>query len=206
MLLLGGLAAGPAAAEQNGGGGALDKAAFKAGCEAAGGSYVENRDGSFQCNGRHGGVVKCPDTTSPCTFIPPAQHGQPTDPSEGTVGIIWDGIVGAIDGGGEVPAAPANEPPAAEADASRVAEDGTLRRDAAKGLLANDADPDGDELAARVVKGPRNGKLALKADGSFAYTPKRDFHGTDRFTYEVSDGRGGTATATATIKVQARPE
>jgi hypothetical protein len=33
------------------------------------------------------------------------------------------------------------------------------------------------------------------------YTPQEDFIGTDSFSYFVSDGRGGTATATVTVMV-----
>ncbi len=58
---------------------------------------------------------------------------------------------------------------------------------------------------ARLVERPANGRLTLNANGSFVYEPKRNFHGTDRFTYEVSDGKGDTAVATVTIKVAARP-
>ena len=35
------------------------------------------------------------------------------------------------------------------------------------------------------------------------YTPNANFNGTDTFTYEVSDGNGGTAQATVTITVNA---
>ncbi len=66
-LLLTTAMAAHASAESNNGS-AMDKAAFKTGCEAGGGSYIDNPDGSFQCNGRSGGVVECKDTTSPCTY------------------------------------------------------------------------------------------------------------------------------------------
>ncbi|HEU5135463.1 MAG TPA: cadherin-like domain-containing protein [Steroidobacteraceae bacterium] len=33
------------------------------------------------------------------------------------------------------------------------------------------------------------------------YDPNRNFRGTDRFTYTIADGRGGTATATVTVIV-----
>lgn len=48
----------------------IDKGAFKTGCESGGGSYVENADGSFQCNTKSGGTIKCPDTKSQCVSIP----------------------------------------------------------------------------------------------------------------------------------------
>lgn len=49
----------------------MDKGAFKTGCQStAGNSYVENNDGSFQCNLKDGGVIKCPDTKSQCSYTP----------------------------------------------------------------------------------------------------------------------------------------
>ena len=35
---------------------------------------------------------------------------------------------------------------------------------------------------------PSHGKLALKADGSFVYTPAKDYTGTDTFTYKIMSG------------------
>lgn len=67
-LLLAGSMVSPAGAADNNP--RLDKSAFKAGCESGGGSYVENPDGSFQCNLKDGGTIKCPDTTSPCSYTP----------------------------------------------------------------------------------------------------------------------------------------
>lgn len=45
---------------------AVDKGAFKSGCESGGHSFVENADGSFQCNLKSGGVIKCGSQT--CTY------------------------------------------------------------------------------------------------------------------------------------------
>ncbi|MEE8134835.1 MAG: tandem-95 repeat protein, partial [Gemmatimonadales bacterium] len=38
-------------------------------------------------------------------------------------------------------------------------------------------------------------------DGTFTYTPDANFNGSDGFTYEISDGAGGTAQASVTITV-----
>lgn len=72
---------------------------------------------------------------------------------------------------------------------------------AAPGVLANDADPDGDPLAAVLVSGPAHGALVLRADGSFAYTASASFAGTDAFTYAPSDGHllGAAATVVLTV-------
>ena len=48
---------------------------------------------------------------------------------------------------------------------------------------------------------PQHGTVIVNADGSFTYTPSRDYNGTDFFTYTLTDNIGGTSTATVTIQV-----
>jgi VCBS repeat-containing protein len=70
-------------------------------------------------------------------------------------------------------------------------------------LILNDSDIDGDLLTVNPTPaaGPTNGILVLNSDGTFTYTPDPDFNGTDAFTYQVSDGNGGTSQAIVTISV-----
>jgi hypothetical protein len=86
-------------------------------------------------------------------------------------------------------------------DAYSVKEDKTMTVKA-PGVLGNDTDPDGDRLTASLFSPPKNGTLTLKTDGSITYKPKKDYNGTDRFTYKGSDGQGGTDTATVSIRVK----
>ena len=68
-------------------------------------------------------------------------------------------------------------------------------------VLANDTDADGDALS--VTPGEfttaQGAKVVLKADGAFTWTPGEAHIGNDSFQYTVSDGFGGTSTATAVI-------
>ncbi|PLS20364.1 hypothetical protein C0U40_17155 [Amylibacter cionae] len=68
-------------------------------------------------------------------------------------------------------------------------------------LLASDVD--GDTLRYAVETQATHGTVAIRPDGSYAYTPGADFNGTDSFTYTVSDGNGGTDTQTVNITVNA---
>ena len=95
-----------------------------------------------------------------------------------------------------------NDLPAAQPDSYGMAEDGALNIPAA-GVLANDADIDGNPLTALLVGGPANGSLTLNADGSFTYTPNADFNGIDNFTYRAQDGAAGSNPATVAITVSA---
>jgi len=76
----------------------------------------------------------------------------------------------------------------------------------APGVLSYDFDVDGDTITASLLTGPSHaaaGSFTLNADGSFAYTPELNYFGTDHFTYQVSDGNGGTDTATVFITITA---
>jgi uncharacterized repeat protein (TIGR01451 family) len=100
-----------------------------------------------------------------------------------------------------------NDAPVATNDSYSTDEDTPLTV-AASGVLANDSDLDGDTLTATLLSGPSNGSLTLNANGSFSYTPNADYYGPDSFTYTISDGHGGSATATVSITVnlvKARP-
>jgi V8-like Glu-specific endopeptidase len=98
-----------------------------------------------------------------------------------------------------------NEPPVAVPDAYKLREDAPLTV-AARGVLANDTDAEGDALTAELVKGPDHGTLELNVDGSFTYTPKASFSGEDSFTYRALDGRGRSTTAIAHLSVAHRPD
>jgi hypothetical protein len=73
------------------------------------------------------------------------------------------------------------------------------------GILANDQDADGDHPLTLVnVGNPAHGTLLLNADGSFTYTPVKDFTGpTDSFTYQVNDGLNDSNVATVTFDFKA---
>jgi hypothetical protein len=70
------------------------------------------------------------------------------------------------------------------------------------GLLANDTDVDGDPLTLSVLRRPTNGQLAIAADGTFTYTPRLDFVGTDTFSYTAYDGDLCSAPVTVTLAIR----
>lgn len=61
-------------------------------------------------------------------------------------------------------------------------------------VLINDSDPDGDTLSIVSVSVPTNGAIATIQGTEILLSNIRG--GTSAFTYTISDGRGGTATAT----------
>ncbi|MEO0370153.1 MAG: Ig-like domain-containing protein, partial [Pseudomonadota bacterium] len=115
---------------------------------------------------------------------------------------------GGDDGGPTAPLAPddpteldtlddeaTNTPPTATDSSLTIAEDNGF-----SGTLPG-TDPDGGAVNFTLTTGPDNGTVALSNDGTFVYTPNTDFNGEDSFTYTVSDGAGGSTTATVTVTV-----
>jgi hypothetical protein len=68
-------------------------------------------------------------------------------------------------------------------------------------VLGNDLDVDGDPLTVTGTTTPGHGSAALHPDGTVTYTPDGGFQGTDSFGYTISDGAGGTASATVNVTV-----
>ena len=66
----------------------------------------------------------------------------------------------------------------------------------------NDSDVDGPSLRASLIGPPLHGRLTLQANGAFVYVPNGTHSGTDRFQYQVDDGLGALAVATAVITVR----
>jgi hypothetical protein len=74
-----------------------------------------------------------------------------------------------------------------------------VRRRAVIDVLANDFDVDGDALSVIDVTPPSHGRVKLLDDGRIYYRASRGWIGSDSFNYTISDGNGGTATATVTV-------
>ena len=97
--------------------------------------------------------------------------------------------------------APDDAPPSASPDTYQVGAGGSLTVSAADGVLANDADPEGNALTAERITQPANGVLVFNADGSFQYTPNPGFVGTDSFTYVANDGTSDSQSKIVTLNV-----
>ena len=85
---------------------------------------------------------------------------------------------------------PANRAPVAADDPASTPRDVPVDVE----VLRNDTDADGDDLHVTSVGAPGHGTATENAD-VVTYTPVAGFDGNDSFAYTVSDGRGGTDTA-----------
>ncbi|MFO7606535.1 MAG: Ig-like domain-containing protein [Desulfurivibrionaceae bacterium] len=108
------------------------------------------------------------------------------------VAAVYDDTDGEV---GEVE--PVNNPPVAQDLAVTLNEN-----DTATSFLSA-TDPDNDPLNYVIVTPPASGAAVLidSVSGEFQYTPKKDFSGSDSFTYQASDGSANSATATVSLTV-----
>jgi len=74
-------------------------------------------------------------------------------------------------------------------------------------VLVNDTDDDGDSLSVTDVTQGQHGTVSVKPDSTITFTPDGSFPGSggDLFSYTISDGFGGTSTATVTISALNTP-
>lgn len=70
-------------------------------------------------------------------------------------------------------------------------------------VLANDSDVDGDALSFVNISSAAHGSVIVNSDKTLTYTPTTGFYGSDSFTYTISDGHGGQATATVNVSIPA---
>ena len=90
-----------------------------------------------------------------------------------------------------------NRPPLAIDDNVSVDEDSQVVID----VLANDTDPDGDDLYIASVTTPSFGMATILGGIEIEYIPNPDEDGTDTFCYAVEDGKGENDDAVVTVTV-----
>jgi len=100
-----------------------------------------------------------------------------------------------------------NQAPVASDDSYTI-DDGEVLTVAAATLLDGDTDADDDTLTVTGVSNAVNGTVSLDdkddsdpANDAVIFTPTPDFSGAASFEYTVTDGFGGTDTATVTVSV-----
>lgn len=142
------------------------------------GSLVLNADGSF-------------------LYTPNSEYSGPDSFTYKANDLLADSNVATV----QLTVAALNDPPRGQPDSFTVAEDTPLNVPAGV-ILANDFDPEGNPFTAVLGLPPGNGQVTLNADGSFTYTPKPNFFGTDSFSYRPKDELAGEPTV---VTVQVTP-
>jgi large repetitive protein len=127
------------------------------------------------------------------SFTPAPNFNGPTTISY----TVSDGQGGTATTTVAVTVTPVNDVPVARNDTLALDENTSVRIP----VLANDSDADGDRLTVTAASSP-NGSVVINADGTISFTPTANFSGPTTITYTISDGRGGTSSATVTVNVR----
>lgn len=93
-----------------------------------------------------------------------------------------------------------NDPPVAVDDGVFTTNEDTALNNLA--VLGNDSDVDGDPLTVTAATSAQ-GTVTINPDGTLNFVPNANFNGPATISYTISDGQGGTATATVRINVVA---
>lgn len=89
-----------------------------------------------------------------------------------------------------------NNAPVASDTAITVTENGSYT-----GALPTATDADGEAVSYSLSRGPDKGTVTIGTDGTFTYTPDSGLSGSDRFSYDVTDGVD-TSTYTVSVTIQ----
>ena len=136
------------------------------------------------------GSVECSTTT--CTYTPDQDfYGSDTFTytiSDGKSGTAIGTVNVSVGGVADAPVAADNTLTTPEDSAGSV------------NVLANDLDVDNDPLTIQSNTDGVDGSVSCSGN-SCTYTPDANAYGPDSFTYTISDGNGGTDTATVNVTV-----
>lgn len=88
-----------------------------------------------------------------------------------------------------------NDPPVAAPQAVPAREDSDAQ------ITLAGSDVDGDALAFEIKDRPQHGTLSVVTGATVTYTPATNYHGPDRFSFTVSDGKVRSAAATVDLNV-----
>ncbi|MBF7073393.1 tandem-95 repeat protein [Glaciecola sp. MH2013] len=143
------------------------------GVSASSGTVVLNSDGSIS-------YTPAPDFNGPVTLTY----------------LVDDGNGGVVPVTITIDVTAVNDDPVAVNDAASTDEDSSVTIN----VLINDSDVDGDSLTVITPSSP-NGTVTVNADGNLVFTPNADFNGIATITYTISDGNGGTDTASVEVTV-----
>ncbi len=103
-------------------------------------------------------------------------------------------------------APPANQSPVAVNDSGYSTATNTAISISAASLLANDSDPDNDTLTITGASGAVNGTVSFNSQTNLiTFTPTTDYTGAASFSYSISDGHNGAASANVALTVDAAP-
>jgi hypothetical protein len=95
-----------------------------------------------------------------------------------------------------------NQTPVAANDTGFIVTQNSSTSIAASTLLANDTDADGDPLTITGASNGVHGTASFNAQtNTVGFTPDAGYTGPASFSYSVSDGRGGTSSASVSLSV-----
>jgi Ca2+-binding RTX toxin-like protein len=143
------------------------------------------------------GAVTCDNVTTSCqanlTYTPNKDyHG-----SDSFKFLASDWTADSGEATVSITVSATNDAPVADDDSASTQEDTAVDVD----VLDGDSDPESDTLSVTDVTDPAHATATVNADGTVKYEPDANYNGPDSFTYEASDGNGGSDTATVTITV-----
>ncbi|MBA2634146.1 MAG: tandem-95 repeat protein [Chloroflexi bacterium] len=139
------------------------------------------------------GTVVITNAGADLTYTPNADYCNDGDPTDDFTYTLNGGSTATV----AVTVTCVNDNPVAVNDEATTDEDTAVTI----AVLANDTDVDGDPVTIDDYDALSAEGGTVSCGSTCTYTPPANFFGTDTFTYDITDGNGGLASATVTIIV-----
>jgi VCBS repeat-containing protein len=117
---------------------------------------------------------------------------------------VFDGVAGYDTATATITITGVNDSPIAARDSANTNEDTAVNIN----VLANDTDIDATDVLSvfSIVDAPDHGTVIINSDKTLTYTPNTNYNGSDKLTYQISDGNGGFSNAVVDLTVAAKAD
>jgi hypothetical protein len=149
-------------------------------------------------SGPKNGKLKLDETSGEYTYLPNTNYyGLDT-----TFFIYNDGFNNSDSGLLHFEIQPVNDLPVTINGAFEMKEDESIEKSNTTGLIMYASDPELDPLTFELVTNVKHGKLVLNTNGSFKYTPEKNYFGSDTFYFKAKDLKGSSNISSIIFNIQ----
>jgi hypothetical protein len=149
-------------------------------------------------SGPKNGKLKLDEISGEFTYLPNTNYYG----IDSTFFIYNDGLNNSDSGLLHFEIQPVNDLPVTQNGAFEIKEDESIEKSNTTGLIMYTNDIELDPLTFELVTNVKHGELVLNTNGSFKYTPEKNYFGSDTFYFKAKDLNGTSNVSSIIFKIQ----
>jgi hypothetical protein len=149
-------------------------------------------------SGPKNGKLKLDEISGEFTYLPNTNYYG----IDSTFFIYNDGLNNSDSGLLHFEIQPVNDLPVTKNGAFEIKEDESIEKSNTTGLIMYANDVELDPLTFELVTNVKHGELVLNTNGSFKYTPEKNYFGSDTFYFKAKDLKGSSNISSIIFNIQ----